>query len=396
MRIDGGSRLVEDHHGRVRDRRAGDGEQLSLSLREVGTVRFEHGVEAVGQAGDEVVSVGDLCRFDAVFVRGVQLAVTDILHYRPREEVGVLQDHAQRPAQIGLFDLVDIDAVVTYLAVVYVIEAIDEVGYRGLARARRAHERHFLPGFGIERDVFEYELFGRIAEVHMLDVYVAFELFEGGRIRGFVIVFPSPKSRARAAFGELAVFVVFGAHERDIAVVLLGLFVYQGEYALRARDTHGDGVDLLRDHAHLAGEHHAQLQEHDHDRHVERPHIAAQADIGDVGEDKDRADDGDDDISHIAHVGEYGHEDIAVLIRLFRRVEEFVVDVVESLFRFAFVNEDLDDLLTLQGLFDIAVHLAQGVLLTDKVFDRFARDMAGNEHHRHGAKPDDYGEPETV
>ena len=138
------------------------------------------------------------------------------------------------------------------------------------------------------------------------------------------------------------------------------------------------------------------MQEHDHDRHVERPHIAAQADIGDVGENKDRADDGDDDISHIAHVGEYGHEDIAVLIRLFRRVEEFVVDVVESLFRFAFVNEDLDDLLTLQRLFDIAVHLAQGVLLTDKIFDRFARDMAGNEHHRHGAKPDDYGEPETV
>ena len=48
--IDGAGRLVEDHDGRVCHRRAGNGKQLALTLREVCAVGREHGVVAVRQA----------------------------------------------------------------------------------------------------------------------------------------------------------------------------------------------------------------------------------------------------------------------------------------------------------------------------------------------------------
>ena len=49
--------------------------------------------------------------------------------------MGVLQHDAQRTAQIGLFDLVDVDAVVADLAVLNVVEPVDEaVSYTHLGR----------------------------------------------------------------------------------------------------------------------------------------------------------------------------------------------------------------------------------------------------------------------
>ena len=58
---------------------------------------------------------------------------------------------AQRAAQVGLFDLVDVDAVVADFTVGNVIEAVDEVGDRGLARAGRADKGDLLPRLGVQR-----------------------------------------------------------------------------------------------------------------------------------------------------------------------------------------------------------------------------------------------------
>ena len=57
---------------------------------------------ALGQARDEIVRVGQLRGADAVVVRGVELAVADVVHDRAGEEVDVLQDDAERVAQVGL------------------------------------------------------------------------------------------------------------------------------------------------------------------------------------------------------------------------------------------------------------------------------------------------------
>ena len=105
------------HDGRVCDRRARDGDELALALREVGRLVPQYGVVPFGEPRYKVVRVGKLRRLDALLVRRVQLAVADVLHNRARKQVGILQHDAQRAAQIGLLDLVDVDAVVADLAV---------------------------------------------------------------------------------------------------------------------------------------------------------------------------------------------------------------------------------------------------------------------------------------
>ena len=154
-RVDGAGRLVENHDRGIGDGRARDGEQLPLALREVRAVGRQHRVVALGQARDEIVRVGQLRGADAVVVRGVELAVADVVHDRAGEEVDVLQDDADRMTEIGFFDAVDVDAVVFDLAVGVVVEAVDEVCNRRFARAGRADEGELLAGLGVERDVVQ-------------------------------------------------------------------------------------------------------------------------------------------------------------------------------------------------------------------------------------------------
>src|SRR5699024_8832450 len=133
----------------------------------------QHGVVAVGQPADEVVRAGQPGRGDALLVVGVQVAVADVLHHGAGEQVGVLQHDAQRVAQVGLFDLADVDAVVADLAVLDVVEAVDEVGDGGLARAGGAYESHLLAGLGVQRNIVQHRLFGGVAEVHVVEADVA-------------------------------------------------------------------------------------------------------------------------------------------------------------------------------------------------------------------------------
>ena len=58
--------------------------------------------------------------------------------------MGVLQHDAQRAAQVGFFDLMDVDAVIADLAVLNIVEAVDQVGNGSLARTGRADKGDLL------------------------------------------------------------------------------------------------------------------------------------------------------------------------------------------------------------------------------------------------------------
>ena len=137
-------RLVQNQHRRVRHCGTGNGQQLPLSLGEVGAVSGQHGVVAVRQPADKAIGIGKLCCGDALLIGGIQSSVADILHHSPGEQMGVLQNNPQRPAQIGLSDLVDIDAVIADLAVCNVVKAVDEVGDGGLAGTGGAYKGNLL------------------------------------------------------------------------------------------------------------------------------------------------------------------------------------------------------------------------------------------------------------
>ena len=249
--VDGGGGLVQNHHGRVGHGRARDGDQLSLALAQSAAVAGEHGLVAVGQHADEGVGIDELGGTDAVLVRGVELSVAQVFHHRTGKEVDILQNHAQRAAQVALADFVDIDAVIADLAVGDVVEAVEQVGDGGFARARRAHEGDLLTRLRVEGDVVQNGLVRHIAEIHVIQHDIALELGVG---HGAVMMrmLPGPQPGAGLAFHELAVLPA-RIDQRHIAVVVLAGFIHQVEDAFRARQGHDNRAELLAD---LAQRHH--------------------------------------------------------------------------------------------------------------------------------------------
>lgn len=122
-----------------------DSEQLALALLEqVGTVRGHERVVTLRQAADKRVGAGGLGSGAHFFVSRVELAKADVLRNGAAKQVRVLQHNAERPAQAGLGRMLDVDTVVRDLAVIDLVEAVDEVGDGRLSGARRASKGDLL------------------------------------------------------------------------------------------------------------------------------------------------------------------------------------------------------------------------------------------------------------
>ena len=134
--VDRTRRFVENEDGRIGNCGTRDCDKLALTLREVFAVACEHRIVAVGQVADEIVRICEFCGVFDFLVGCVEFAEPDIVGNRPRKEVRILQNHSHRTTQIVLFDLGDIDIVVSDLSVVYVVEAVDEICDGGFACAR--------------------------------------------------------------------------------------------------------------------------------------------------------------------------------------------------------------------------------------------------------------------
>ena len=82
--------------------------------------------------------------------------------------MGILEHHAQGPAQIVLFDVPHIDAVIGHGPLLHVVETVDEVGDGGLAGAGGAHKSDLLAGLCKEADVLEDGVGALVAEGHVV------------------------------------------------------------------------------------------------------------------------------------------------------------------------------------------------------------------------------------
>ena len=330
--------------------------------------------------------VGELRRRDAFLVRRVELAVADVVHHRAGEQIHILQHDAERVAQIRLFDVVDVDAVIADLAVGDVVEAVDEVRDGGLARAGRADKGQLLPGLGVERNIMQHGLLRVVGKVHIEEPHVAAELHQPA-FAVFLRALPCPDTGARGAFRQRAVRRFHGVHERDASVVVLRLLVDELKDAARAR--HDDGVDLLRHLRDVARKLLRHPEERRDDRDLQRRdhaarlkqvlerqirHAAARAD-------QKSAEEGREHIQNIADVAHDGHEDVRVALRMVGVVKELVVDGVEIALRRLLMAEDLDDLLAVHHLLDIALDLAERALLVEEVFGRFSADVLRRLRH---------------
>ncbi|KFI56632.1 HAD-superfamily hydrolase [Bifidobacterium callitrichos DSM 23973] len=369
--VDRRGRLIEDQRRRIGDGGTRDGEQLPLALTQGGAVRCQLRVVAVGQLLDEGIRIGEARRGPHLLIGGVETPEADVVHDRTGEQVRVLQHHAQRPAQIALAHIADIDAVIGDRTGIDVVEAGDEVGDRRLAGAGGSDERDLLPGLGEHRHVVKHFLALHIAEVHVIETDVAAHRRDTAVGR----ILPTPVVGALARLDQSSVRVVRDVDERDPAVILLDALVEQIEDALAARQRHDDGVELLRD---LRDRHREAFDER------QEAHERAQRETGGAGHRERAADQRADHVADVAELVVDGAQIAGELVGLVGGVIQTVVDLTEVVFGGLLVREHLDDLLPGHHLLDEAVELADGPLLLREVRAGAAGQHLGQEHHDRG------------
>ena len=391
--------FVEDHDGRVGNRRSCDGNELSLPLREIGAVVGQLGVVSLRQSGDEVVRARELRGGDTFPVGRVEFAVADVVHDRSREEIGLLQNDAERTAQVGFFDLIDVDPVVADLAVGDVVETIDQVGDRRFACARGSHERHLLPWLRKHTDVMQngFPLF--IGKIHVCQAHVAFELGVG-QSSVLVRMLPCPFTRVSIGLGHGSVRRDLGIDKGHIAVVRFGLLIHERENAVGSRHCHHDRVDLLGDLVDVPRELPRHGKKRHHDTHADHrigfAEENADARIIRAAHQKQAPDHDDNDVEQISDVHDDRRQHIGVTVGAVGVLIELVVDAVEVFHRLAFVVEHLDHFLPVHYLLHVAFLGAHRFLHADKEPCGTAAELARNKEHQKYARNHDQRQPRAV
>ena len=296
--------------------------------------------------------------------------------------MGVLQHDAQRAAEVGFPDLLDVDAVVPDLAVLNVVEAVDEVGDGGLAGTGGADKGDLLARTAIEVDVMEDGLVRQIAEIDVGEGDVALQLVVGGSAV-VVGVLPRPDTGAFAGLHEGVVLIILGVDKGDIALVGLAGFIHHLEDALCTGQRHDDTVGL---HGYLTDGHIEALVQ------GEEGHDGAQRHAADAADGHGCTRQSTDGIADVAQLGSDGHDDVGKAVGLLGAVLELIVQLAEALEGLLLVGKDLDDLLAFHHLFDVAVHLAEVALLSDEELAALLGDLLGAEHHQGHHQHGDDGE----
>ena len=100
-------------------------------------------------------------------------------------------------------------------------------------------------------------------------------------------------------------------------------------------------------------------------------------------------------ILHIAQVVHNGHQNVGKAVRPGSVLKQLFVLLVETSLGFFLVAEHLDDLLSVDHLFNIAVHRTDGVLLLDEERTALAAHELGNHHHHCHKRQDKQRQPDA-
>ncbi len=159
-----GGRLVQDDQARVGQQRAGDGDELALTDRDVGAELQDLGVVAVRQPLDEPVQADRPRGCHDRLLRGRGCAEADVVGDRARKQERILRDQRHLRTQRALLHRADVDAVDQHLPAGDVVEAGDQVGDRRLAGSGLADQRHRLSRLDGQVDVLQHGLVRLVGE----------------------------------------------------------------------------------------------------------------------------------------------------------------------------------------------------------------------------------------
>ena len=152
-RVEARGRLVEDDHGRLGEQQPGDRQPLTLTTRQPVAALSDDGVETGRQGAHERIEVGVAQRRPQLLLGCIGRGEQQVLADAVVEQVAVLGDHADGPAQRLERQLTDVDAADRHRPRVDVVQPREQGGDRRLAGARRADEGDDLARLDAERDV---------------------------------------------------------------------------------------------------------------------------------------------------------------------------------------------------------------------------------------------------
>ncbi len=155
LRVEGGSRLVEEHELGVHGQRPGDGDALLLATGELGRERLL----PVGHADPSQVLTGRGYCLGLGPPEDLGLGDGEVAQHREvREQVEALEHHPDPPTC-----RVDVDVRVGHVVVTdddpagrRCLEHVDAAQQRGLARPGRADDADHLAGVDLQADVLEH------------------------------------------------------------------------------------------------------------------------------------------------------------------------------------------------------------------------------------------------
>ena len=362
--IDTACSFVQNQYRRIGNSCTCNGNQLTLSLRQVFTVTGDDCVVSLRQVTDELVRIGGLSSLDTIFVRCVQFAVTDVVHYSTRKQVCVLQNHTKRSSEVSLLDLVDVDAVVSDLTVGNIVESVDEVGNCCLTCTCRTYESNLLSRFGVQRNSVQNSLVFFVTEHYVFKSYVTTQ-WNVGYSSVTVRMFPSPLACTCFAFGNVTLFVNKGIYKSNITFVHFGRFVKHFEHTLCTCHSHEDDVHLLRklaDGVYKATNIQQECCDYTNGNYF-RPLQRNQ-----------RAENCNQCVEQVSKVTHDGWNHACVSVSLFSNLLQICVDYAVTFDCLVFVVEHLDDLLAFDVLFNVTIELTYRNLLSDKALLRTATD----------------------
>ena len=155
--------------------------------------------------------------------------------------MGILQYNTKRMTQIILFDLIDIDAVISYLSICNIIKTIDQIGNRCFACSGGTDKSNFLPRCRKHINVMQNGFFRKI---HIIKNDITFQLHIGCAAVLLVKMFPCPHTGSFTTFHNLSIFFS-GINKCNITVIFFRFFIQKSKYTLCSRHSHNNKVQLL-------------------------------------------------------------------------------------------------------------------------------------------------------
>ena len=83
----------------------------------------------------------------------IKLSVTDVFHNGSGKQVCILKNDSEGMTKVILLNLSDVDAIVTNLSILNIVETVDQVGDGGLSGTSGADERDLLTWLCVQADI---------------------------------------------------------------------------------------------------------------------------------------------------------------------------------------------------------------------------------------------------